>query len=135
MRSKELLAEVGDLIGKDNLNEAIKKLSTIMKQSKQLDQVIIQSARYNDVMKQIRDGIIDYEQSQVTKNQIRFALLDITREFEEMILNKPELEAEMDLVIERAFPSSNSTSASIRGDNNINIQSINGGSEININKS
>jgi len=131
MKSKKLFAEIGEMIGKDDLEGAIKKLSTIMKQSEQLDDIIVQSARYNDVMKQIRDGVIDFQQSQVTKNQIRYALMDITREFETAVLDKPALEAEMDRAIEQAYPSSNNSS--IEGNNNINIQGINSGGDTNIN--
>ena len=62
---------IGDLIGKDELAKAIQLLCALLKNSPKLDEAILQSARYNDVIKQIRLGTVDFEQANITKNQIR----------------------------------------------------------------
>jgi predicted HTH transcriptional regulator len=80
--TKSFIETIGELIGKDELALAIKNLYALLKGSPKLDEAILQSARYNDVIKQIRLGIVDFEQANITKNQIRYALLDLLREIE-----------------------------------------------------
>jgi Effector-associated domain 11 len=41
---------IGDLIGKDELALAIQNLYALLKDSPKLDEAILQSARYNDVI-------------------------------------------------------------------------------------
>lgn len=86
--TKSFVEIIGDLIGKDDLALAIKNLYALLKDSPKLDEAILQSARYNDVIKQIRLGTIDFEQANITKNQIRYALLDLVREIEEQEQNQ-----------------------------------------------
>ena len=80
--TKSFIETIGELIGKDELAKAIQLLYALLKDSPQLDEAILQSARYNDVIKQIRLGTVDFEQANMTKNQIRYALLDLLREIE-----------------------------------------------------
>ena len=79
---KEYLDKIGELIGKDELEEAILMLNKLLEKDKRLDELILQSARLNDIEKQIRLGIVDFKNASLTKNQIRFGILSIVREIE-----------------------------------------------------
>ena len=61
------------MIAKDELKVAIQELSFLLKNSEKLNEIVLQSARYNSLTKQIRMGTIDNNQANITKNQIRFA--------------------------------------------------------------
>ena len=87
---------IGNLIGANNLETAIFELSKLLQKSPKLDELIVQSARYNDIMKQIRLGIIDFESAEVTKNKIRYAILDLLREIENGVESDPELKEEIE---------------------------------------
>ncbi len=80
--TKSFFAQITYLIGKDELGEAILILHNLLKDSPKLDEAIIQSARYNEVLKQIRLGTIELEQANITKNQIRSGLLNLVRAIE-----------------------------------------------------
>lgn len=86
---------IGNLIGEDDLKTAISDMSQLLKNSKKLDEVIVQSARYTDLMNQIRRGTIDMDNADVNKNKIRFALLDLLREVETTAAEDPEIKAEI----------------------------------------
>lgn len=88
------IKSIGELIGKDDLALAIQKLYALLKDSPKLDEAILQSARYNDVLKQIRLGVVDFEQANLTKNQIRYALLDLVHEIE-IQENEPNIQSEI----------------------------------------
>ncbi|MCB0854201.1 MAG: hypothetical protein KDD63_18380 [Bacteroidetes bacterium] len=101
MKSNTILEEIGGLIVKDHLKEAIEKLSVLLKGSKLLDEVILQSGRYTDIMKQIRQNTVNFENASITKNQIRFALMDITRILEEERTKDPEIGDKIEKVADR----------------------------------
>lgn len=61
MTLKAYTDQIGELVGKDDLKTALQQLHQLLKNSPQLDEAIIQSARYNDIMKQIRMGTINFE--------------------------------------------------------------------------
>lgn len=95
MNIQEFSETIGDLVGKDKLKEAISLLHQLLKDSPQLDEVILQSARFTDLMKQIRSGTISLEDSTITKNQIRIAILSLVEEIKENVLASPVLQKEM----------------------------------------
>jgi Effector-associated domain 11 len=80
-----------EMVGKDDLDGAINSLCLTLKNSPKLDEAIMQSARLTDIMKQIRLGIVDHQQANLTKNQIRFGILDLVREIELCIEENPNL--------------------------------------------
>lgn len=92
MTTKDFINRIGDLVGKDDLKTAITELRNLLQKSKQLDEIILHSARYNDLMQQIRIGTINFEDANITKNKIRYAILDMVRDIEENIETNPELE-------------------------------------------
>jgi hypothetical protein len=85
MRSEELFKEFRYLLANDELDEVIEKLQVYVKESKLLDQIILSSARYSDVMKQIRSNTIHFEDAGVEKNKIRNALIEIIGLFEKAV--------------------------------------------------
>ncbi len=99
MTIKQFIERIGDLVGKDDLKTAIAELRNLLQKSKSLDEVIVHSARYNDLMKQIRQGTISFEDADIKKTKLRYAVLDMAREIETEIENKPELESEVDEIL------------------------------------
>ena len=81
----EFINEVWELIKKDEIQIAIDKLCQLLKNSKRLDDVVLQSARYNSITKQIRLGLIDINTSETQLNQIRYSVIDILRSIEDGI--------------------------------------------------
>lgn len=98
MVQKKYLQNLRHLLGKDELKPVIQELSALLKNNQQLDEVIQQSARWNEVKRQIRLGVIDYEEANLTKNQIRAGLLGLLEEIEDNIAI-PELAKEVDQYI------------------------------------
>jgi hypothetical protein len=88
------LTHIRNLIAKDDFPTAIQELSAFLKDSPHVDEAIQQSARYNDIMRQIRLGIVDFQTATLAKNQIRMGILDLLREIEERE-NEPNIRAEL----------------------------------------
>ncbi|MBK7410069.1 MAG: hypothetical protein IPJ40_19660 [Saprospirales bacterium] len=100
MLTPDYLNHVGNLIGRDDIPGAIALLQKLLQNSPKLDEAIMQSARYSDLIKQIRMGTIDSEKANVNKNQIRFAILELTREIETTISTDPQIEAEANAYVQ-----------------------------------
>jgi hypothetical protein len=113
------------LIAKDELSAAIAELQALLQGSPAYDQAIVQSARYNGLMKDIRSGTIDPERAAVQKNQLRYALTDMVRELEEQLPERPQLQAEVEQYLKER-PTHNEVH--ITGDGNINVQGVSGSS-------
>jgi hypothetical protein len=79
------IAHIRTLIAKDDVKTAIQQLSDLLKNSPLLDEAVQQSARYNNVMKEIRLGLVDYKADNITQNQIRFGVLELLREIEDSV--------------------------------------------------
>ena len=89
------IADIRDLIANDDFKTAIQQLSALLKNSPRLDEAVQQSARYNNVMRQIRLGLVDFEAANIAQNQIRQGLIDLLREIEEQGLNVPPINKEV----------------------------------------
>ena len=111
------------LIAKDELSAAIAELQALLKGSPSYNELIIQSARYNAVMKAIRTGTIDLESAEITKNKLRYALTDMVRELEDNLPEHPGLQQEVEQYLKER-PSQNQ--AHITGDGNLNVQGVSG---------
>jgi len=116
------------LIARDELKTTIAELQALLQGSPAYDQAIVQSARYNGLMKDIRSGTIDPERAEAQKNQLRYALTDMVRELEEQLPERPQLQTEVEQYLKEQ-PTHNE--AHITGDGNINVQGVSG-SQINI---
>jgi len=90
------IQHIRELVAKDDIATAIKELSALLNNSPKLDEAILQSARYNSVTKQIRLGLINSEDSNVTKNQISLGILHLLREIEDQQLIDPNIKAEVE---------------------------------------
>ena len=82
MNIETYFRSIENLVDTGNIETAIAELKRFLQKSPQLDELIIHSARYNDVVKQIRLGVIDHENAKITKNEIRVAILSLLREIE-----------------------------------------------------
>ena len=74
--------QVKQLIAEDNLAEALSQLQAFLSDSPKLDEIILQTARFSDIRRQIRLGLSDSQEANLTKNQIRAGLLDLLNELE-----------------------------------------------------
>ena len=77
MRAKEFFKRMRTLLAEDKLEIVLKELRVYLRNSQALDEIILYSARYSDVMKQIRLDVIDFENADIKKNKIRYALIDM----------------------------------------------------------
>jgi Effector-associated domain 11 len=93
--TQNFIAQIRILIGKDDLPTAIQQLSTLLKNSPRLDEAILHSARYNNVIQQIRLGLVDFNSANIAKNQIRHGILELLREIEEQ-LKEPIINTEVE---------------------------------------
>ena len=83
MKELNFFDQMRKLIANDNLNAVIRQLNGLLDNSPKLDEAILQSARFQDIRKQIRLGIVSNTEANLTKNQIRAGLLELLREMEE----------------------------------------------------
>ena len=90
-----VLDQVRQFIKKDELALVIDLLSQLLKNSPALDKLILHSARHSRISAQIRQGIVDFEQANITQNQISDALIDMVRDMEESVANNPITEQEL----------------------------------------
>ena len=79
MDTSNFRQQIRQLIAKDDLDAALSKLQNFLSNSPKLDEIILQSARFNDIRKQIRLGITSSEEANLSKNQIRAGLLELLR--------------------------------------------------------
>ena len=83
MNTKDFIAQIRQYITTDRLKEAIEQLQSVLENSPQLNEVLLQSARHSAILKQIRQGLVTLEEGDVTKNRIRSGLLDLLSEIGE----------------------------------------------------
>lgn len=77
------IAAIRKLIAKDDLKQALLQLKTFFEHSSKLDEVILQSARFEAIRKHIRLGMVNMKDSNVELNQITAGILDLLRSVEE----------------------------------------------------
>lgn len=85
MNTQSFLANIRDLIARDDLSAALSQLRSLLENSPKLDEALLQSARFQDIQKQIRLGTVSHAEANLTQNQIRDGLLDLLREFERSV--------------------------------------------------
>ncbi len=88
------ISAIKRLIGKDDLSEALKQLQALFANSPRLDEIILQSARFEAIRKHIREGTVNTEEKNIELSKIRAGIMDLLRSFEETA-NQPELGVEL----------------------------------------
>lgn len=94
--TNSFIADIRDLIAKDDVTTAVQQLSALLKDSPHLNEAVQQSARYNNVMRQIRLGLVDFEAANIAQNQIRYAVLELLSEIEAQEQTQPNIKAEVE---------------------------------------
>lgn len=85
---------IQDLIEKDDLPAAIQQLKQLFTNSPTLNTLLMQSARFNALQKQIMEGTVDFEQANLSNNQIRANLLALLQQVRAEQQNNPVLQQE-----------------------------------------
>ena len=80
-----------DLVAKNRIPEAITVLRESLPPGSRLEEAVLQSSRYTDVMQRIRTGTLTAEQADVEKNKIRMAVLNLASLVDEIVAERPEL--------------------------------------------
>jgi tetratricopeptide (TPR) repeat protein len=94
--TQTFIAHIRDLLAKDDVQIAIQQVSALLKDSPLLDEAVQQSARYNNVMQQIRLGLVDFSSANIAQNQIRYGILELLREIEEQEVKTLDIKAEVE---------------------------------------
>jgi len=88
------LKDIRGLIARDELAQALQQLQQFLAHTPQLDEVIQQSGRFANIRKQIRLGTVSHAEANLTRNQIRAALLELLNEIGKQQAEVPALGAE-----------------------------------------
>lgn len=80
---KSFIPAIRQLIAEDKLEQALELLRLKLSGEPLLDEALHQSGRFQYIRKQIRLGIVSFEDANLTQNQIRFGLLDLLSEMEQ----------------------------------------------------
>jgi Effector-associated domain 11 len=78
-------AQIRDLIARNEMDTALQRLRALLDNSPKLDEILLQSARFQGIRKQIRLGLVSHAEANLTQNQIRAGLVDLLSEMEENI--------------------------------------------------
>jgi len=82
MEKQHIYAQIRAKISQNKVAQALQEMKQLLENSPNLDEVIQQSGRFNDIQQQIRQGVVSHENAALTKNQIRIGLLALLREME-----------------------------------------------------
>jgi len=77
MDINQFVNKIKSYIADDDLRQAIEELKKFMESQNEFNEIIMQSARYNDIESQIRMNLVSKSEADVEKNKIRFAILQI----------------------------------------------------------
>jgi len=111
--------QIRTLISKNKIKAAIAEMQQLLKGSPAFDEIILQSSRYNDVMKSIRMGTISHEISSVELRRIDYALVDMLRELEDNYQENDKLQSEVNAFWERDIKDDGTTIITIGKNNKI----------------
>jgi len=98
MNISNYIDDVRRKIAADDLLGAIQLLQGILENARQMDEIILQSARFHDIRKQIRLGTVSHTEANLTQNQIRAGLLDLLQEIETQAA-RPAIQKELEHAI------------------------------------
>ncbi|MBL7783743.1 MAG: hypothetical protein JNM22_21080 [Saprospiraceae bacterium] len=69
--------KIRDLLKNDDFETSYTELESIVYDSQKKNEIVNNKARYSNLLREYRNGTIDYERFSIIKNQIRVSLLDI----------------------------------------------------------
>ncbi|MBN8684600.1 MAG: tetratricopeptide repeat protein [Chitinophagales bacterium] len=95
MKIKELLKNIKDNIGENQLALATSKLKLLFERSNILYEIILHESRYNALNQQIRNGTISFKDSRVEENKIILSLLNIIQDVDAAIKENESIENEL----------------------------------------
>ncbi len=96
--STTYLSEIRILIEKDQIPTAVSKLKQLLKNSPQLNDLLLQSARYNELVKLIISGLLSFEEISGRKSDIRKDLLSLIDEIE-LREKEPKIKQELSAAV------------------------------------
>ena len=82
MDTTQFFDQIREFIARDEMETALEQIRLLLDNSPKLDEAILQSARFTDIRKQVRLGLVSHTEANLTKNQIRDGLLELLREIE-----------------------------------------------------
>jgi tetratricopeptide (TPR) repeat protein len=86
---------IRELIARNDLPAALQQLRELLDNSPLLDEVILQSARFHDIRKQMRQGIVGSDEANEEQDKIRSGLLELLTEIERQEAHSPEIQQEI----------------------------------------
>jgi len=91
-----MIKKLNNLVANGQIKEVLDELKLIFKSSDKLNEIILQSARYNDLKEKIRKGILDYENASISKNKITLAILELISEIDEALETNSEVKKDLE---------------------------------------
>lgn len=86
-----MINQIFNLLGQDKISDAINLLKKIIRDNEDLKILVIQSARYTDIVKKIHLGVVEDTIANIEKNKIRVALTNLAIEIDEQLKDNPNL--------------------------------------------
>lgn len=83
MKLKDFFKKIRESIARDEVQHSIALMNDLIKESPNLNETILQSARLSRLTKQIRTGEISFSEANIEKNSIIAGLLDLIEEIEQ----------------------------------------------------
>lgn len=83
-----IFEKIKKLISEDNIDMSIEFLRILLADRPKFDELVITSARYNDLKRQIRINTINWENQNIEKNKIRKSILEIISDLEVDLSNE-----------------------------------------------
>ena len=102
--------------------KAIKQLKQLLQATPLLKEIIVQSARYQEVMNAFDLGTIDFSEVSRERNKINFALVNLIEKIHENSETNQPIHDEVAAALEEKTSKSNTAKA--KGDGNIIIQDV-----------
>lgn len=95
MKRQPFLDIIRDLLGRDEIGQALEHLRGLLDGSPILHEVLQHSGRFAALSRQIRLGTVNHSEATLTQNQLRQGLLELLQEIEgQTVQGEPRAELE-----------------------------------------
>jgi len=121
MNTEEFINGIRKCIENNDIEGAISVLRDLLQKSKQLDNIILQSARYNDLKQKIRSGTINTEDAEVAQSKIAEALLDMIHDIAKNVESEPKLKKAVDKTLKKSEKQATQNTSKIGNENSRNL--------------